>query len=104
MFTFPRLATKHRIICCTNVTPWNPPPVTYTLKDDTTKGEFLPSSITLFETLHSNQAQSAESVTIDTKPVTKFGYINRPVGSISHGNGSDSLATDFFCLFRTEYS
>ncbi|MFS7939043.1 hypothetical protein Hanom_Chr05g00446981 [Helianthus anomalus] len=31
-FTFPRLATKHRTICCTNVTPWNPPSVTCALK------------------------------------------------------------------------
>ncbi|KAJ0594961.1 hypothetical protein HanHA300_Chr03g0114111 [Helianthus annuus] len=78
-FTFPRLATKHCTICCTNVTPWNPPPVTYALKDDTTKGEFLPSSTTLFETLDSDQAQSAESVTTDTKPVTKVGYIRWPM-------------------------
>ncbi|KAJ0491813.1 hypothetical protein HanIR_Chr12g0567931 [Helianthus annuus] len=43
------------------------------------KGEFLPSSTTLFETLDSDQAQSAESVTTDTKPVTNVGYIRWPM-------------------------
>lgn len=80
---FPRLATKHRIICCTNVTPWNPPPVPYALKDDSAaKGEFLTGSTTLFETLDSDQiksAESAETSTKDTKQVSKVGYIRWPM-------------------------
>ncbi|KAI3756824.1 hypothetical protein L1987_56647 [Smallanthus sonchifolius] len=77
--TFPRLATKHPAICCTNVTPWDPAPVAYALKDDTTKGEFLSGSTTLFETLDSDQTKSAESLKTDTKQVTKLGYISWPM-------------------------
>ncbi|KAK9049860.1 hypothetical protein SSX86_031171 [Deinandra increscens subsp. villosa] len=78
-FTFPRLATRHRAICCTDVTPWDPPPVTYALKDDTTKGEFLKGSTALFETLSSDQTESAEVLTTDTRQVMKLGYIRWPM-------------------------
>ncbi|KAK1430361.1 hypothetical protein QVD17_13038 [Tagetes erecta] len=76
---YTRLATKHRSICCTNVTPWDPPPVTYALKDDTTKGEFLTASTTFFETLNSDQTKSAESLTTNAKQVSKLGYIRWPM-------------------------
>lgn len=76
-FTFSRLATKYRSICCTNVTPWDPPPVTYAIKDDTTKGEFLTGS--LFETLDSDQAKSAELLTTNAKQVSKVAYIRWPM-------------------------
>ncbi|XP_076924722.1 uncharacterized protein LOC143587272 [Bidens hawaiensis] len=79
--TFPHLATKHHTICCTNATPWDPPPVTYALKDDTTKGEFLTGPTTLFETIDSDETKSAsaESLTTDTKRVSKLGYIRWPM-------------------------
>nr|XP_043630646.1 uncharacterized protein LOC122601980 [Erigeron canadensis] len=78
--TFSHLATKYRTICCTNTSSWDPPPpVTYALKDDSTKGEFLTSSTTLFETLDSDQTKTAESLTTDTKRVTKVGYIRWPL-------------------------
>ncbi|KVH91218.1 uncharacterized protein LOC112528928 [Cynara cardunculus var. scolymus] len=77
--TFPHLATKHRTICCTNVSPWEPPPVTYAPTDDTTKSQFLSGSTTLFETLDSDQTKTAESQTTDTKRVSKVGYIRWPM-------------------------
>lgn len=77
--TFPHLATKYRTICCTNTSSWDPPPVTYAVKDDTTKGEFLTGPTTLFETLDSDQTKVAEALTTDTKLVTKVGYIRWPM-------------------------
>ncbi|KAJ9556585.1 hypothetical protein OSB04_011199 [Centaurea solstitialis] len=77
--TFPHLPTKNRTICCTNVSPWDPPPVTYAPTDDTTKPKFLTGSTTLFETLDSDQTATAESQTTDAKKVSKVGYVRWPM-------------------------
>ncbi|KAI3703238.1 hypothetical protein L1987_73166 [Smallanthus sonchifolius] len=79
--TFPHLLAKHRTICCTNLTSWDPPPVRYALEEDKAKGEFLtgPTPTTLFETVDSDQTKTAESLTTDTKRVTKVGYIRWPM-------------------------
>ncbi|KAJ0851289.1 hypothetical protein HanPSC8_Chr13g0590491 [Helianthus annuus] len=80
--TFPHLLTKHRTVCCTNATPWDPPPVRYAVEEDNTKGEFLTpltGPTTLFETHDSNQTKKVESVTTDTKRVTKGGFIRWPM-------------------------
>lgn len=78
-FTFPHFATKYRTICCTNVSPWDPPPVTYAQKDNETKGEFLTASNTLFETINANETKTSESVRTDSKMVSKVGYIRWPM-------------------------
>lgn len=88
-FTFPHLGTKHHTISCTSASPWEPPPVTYASKDDTTKGEFLTGSSTLFQTLDSDETKAAldsdetktaESQTTDTERVdSKVGYIRWPM-------------------------
>ncbi|KAF5775550.1 hypothetical protein HanXRQr2_Chr13g0613311 [Helianthus annuus] len=80
--TFPHLLTKHRTVCCTNATPWDPPPVRYDVEEDNTKGEFLTpltGLATLVETHDSNQTKTVESVTTDTKRVTKGGFIRWPM-------------------------
>ncbi|KAK9068252.1 hypothetical protein SSX86_012363 [Deinandra increscens subsp. villosa] len=78
-FTFPHLITKYRTICCTNVTPWDQPPISYALQEDNQKGEFLTAPATLFETLDSDQSKTSPSVTTEAKGVTKVGYIRWPM-------------------------
>lgn len=78
-FSFPHLVTKHRIICCTNLSPWETSPVTYAPIDDSSKGEFLTGPTALFETLDSDQTKTAEPLITDTKRATKVGYIRWPM-------------------------
>lgn len=73
-FTFLHLPTKHRIISCTNATPWDPPPVKYAPKD-----EFLAGPTTLFETVDSSQTKTTESQTTTTKKDSKNGYLRWPM-------------------------
>ncbi|KAI3700983.1 hypothetical protein L2E82_45624 [Cichorium intybus] len=68
--TFPHLPTRHRIISCTNATPWDPPPVKFAPKDD-----FLPGPTALFETVDSNETKT----TTTTKTYSKNAYIRWPM-------------------------
>ncbi|KAL8210341.1 hypothetical protein R6Q57_007073 [Mikania cordata] len=78
-FTFRHLVTKRCTVCCTNVTPWEPSPVTYAAEQDNTKDVFLTSPTVLFETHDSDQTKTTESLTTDTTRVTNFGYIRWPM-------------------------
>lgn len=56
--TFPNLSIKHLTVACTNVSQWEPSPVSYAPPNDA-EGKFLSSSENIFETMNSSETVDA---------------------------------------------
>ncbi|KAF5952912.1 hypothetical protein HYC85_010856 [Camellia sinensis] len=73
-------------LCCTNLSPWEPSPVTYAPNDDT-GGNFLKEATNIFETLSSDKTDEAPVTTIkevtdaadQTRSSVQFQYFKWPM-------------------------
>uniref|UniRef100_A0A5B7B768 DUF7733 domain-containing protein n=1 Tax=Davidia involucrata TaxID=16924 RepID=A0A5B7B768_DAVIN len=65
--TFPRIPNKRLPVFCTNLSPWEPSPLTYAPSDDA-GGDFLKETSNIFETLNSDK--TAEAVVTNIKELT----------------------------------
>ncbi|KAK4267830.1 hypothetical protein QN277_024563 [Acacia crassicarpa] len=69
--TFPRIYKKQSCICCTELTPWEPSPVTYAPTDDQSD-KFLQTGANIFDTLDSSRSDEPAIKNADAPVETKF--------------------------------
>ncbi|KAI8024915.1 hypothetical protein LOK49_LG02G00680 [Camellia lanceoleosa] len=95
LLRYPNLHHRHTLyhkcikpspLCCTNLSPWEPSPVTYAENNDT-GGNFLKETTNIFETLSSDKTDEAPVTTIkevtdaavQTRSSVQFQYFKWPM-------------------------
>ncbi|XP_059633921.1 uncharacterized protein LOC132276501 [Cornus florida] len=63
--TFPHIRIRRVPVCCSNLSPWEPSPVTYAPTDDAGGGDFLKGTTNIFETLNSDKAAKAPVTNVE---------------------------------------
>ncbi|XAR63205.1 hypothetical protein NMG60_11023062 [Bertholletia excelsa] len=78
---------KHSPLCCTNLSAWEPPPVTYAPNDDTNQPFLEGTTTNIFETLSSEETDEGSLTNLkkvtdasnQSQPLMQFQYLKWPM-------------------------